>query len=238
VTSSAYGKVTALALDPIEKKPLNFFYPGSFILSVGSFGCNMHCSFCQNWEISTSDGGRVETMTPQDILDAALSLKKCGNIGVAYTYNEPLINYEFVSDCAILARQNGLKNVLVSNGVMTPSLFSDFIPLMDAANIDFKSADPGFYRAHGGDLETVRENIKIAAPLIHLEITTLVIEGINDKDEEIEGIAFFLAGIDKAIPYHLTPFYPRYKMKDRRPTSAERLGKLKSLAGKYLNNVL
>jgi pyruvate formate lyase activating enzyme len=238
IVSAAYGKITALALDPIEKKPLNFFYPGSFILSVGSFGCNMRCLFCQNWEISTSAGGNERDISPTELAQTALSLVNKGNIGLAYTYNEPLINYEFVSDCAALIRQNGLKNVLVSNAMMSGDLFSEFIPLMDAANIDFKSASPDFYRTHGGDIETVKENIKTAARFLHLEVTTLVIEGVNDSEDEIGEIAAFLAGIDNNIPYHLTPFYPRYKMNDRQPTSSERLRKLRAVAGKYLNKTL
>jgi pyruvate formate lyase activating enzyme len=238
IVSAAYGKITALALDPIEKKPLNFFYPGTYILSVGSFGCNMHCSFCQNWEISTSAGGDEREVSPAELAQTALSLVNRGNIGLAYTYNEPLINYEFVSDCAVLIRKNGLKNVLVSNGMMTCERFSSFIPLMDAANIDFKSASPDFYRTHGGDIETVKENIKTAAYSVHLEVTTLVIEGVNDSEDEIMEIAAFLAGIDSNIPYHLTPFYPRYKMTDRPPTTPARLEYLKAKAAKYLKRTL
>jgi pyruvate formate lyase activating enzyme len=240
VESAAYGKITALALDPIEKKPLNFFYPGCFILSVGSFGCNMRCAFCQNWEISASDGSETVSyeLTPPELAQTALSLRDRGNIGLAYTYNEPLINYEFVSDCAVIIRENGMKNVLVSNGMMSGEKFTAFIPLMDAANIDLKSANPDFYTRHGGDLKTVKENITVAARLTHLEVTTLVIEGINDSEEEIEEIARFLSGIDNHIPLHLTPFYPRYRMKEHPPTKAERLNRLKKIAGKYLKRVV
>jgi pyruvate formate lyase activating enzyme len=238
IVSAAYGKITALTLDPIEKKPLNFFYPRSCVLSVGSFGCNMHCSFCQNWEISTSDGGFEMELSPDELAQIAFSLVNKGNIGLAYTYNEPLINYEFVSDCAGIIRENGLKNVLVSNGMMARENFSSFIPLMDAANIDFKSANPDFYRTHGGDIETVKENIRIAARFVHLEVTTLVIEGVNDGENEIMEIAAFLAGIDSYIPYHLTPFYPKYKMTDRPPTTPTRLEYLRSKAAKYLKRIL
>jgi pyruvate formate lyase activating enzyme len=238
--SAAYGKITALALDPIEKKPLNFFYPGTFILSVGSFGCNMRCAFCQNWEISTADGNEAGgyEFTPPKLAQTALSLRERGNIGLAYTYNEPLINHEFVSDCAVLIRENGMKNVLVSNGMMNGEKFSAFIPLMDAANIDLKSADPDFYVRHGGDLKTVKENIATAARLTHLEVTTLVIEGVNDSEEETEEIARFLSDIDKNIPLHLTPFYPRYKMKEHPPTKTEVLNRLKKIAGRYLKRVV
>jgi pyruvate formate lyase activating enzyme len=238
--SVAYGKLTALALDPIEKKPLNFFYPGSFILSVGSFGCNMRCAFCQNWEISTSDGSETVSyeFTPPELAQIVLSLRDRGNIGLAYTYNEPLINYEFVSDCAALIRENGMKNVLVSNGMMNGEKFTAFIPLMDAANIDLKSANPDFYTLHGGDLKTVKENITAAARLTHLEVTTLVIESVNDSEEEIKEIARFLSGIDNNIPLHLTPFYPRYRMKEHPPTKTERLNRLKKIAGKYLKRVV
>jgi pyruvate formate lyase activating enzyme len=239
VVSAAYGKITALALDPIEKKPFDFFYPNTFILSIGSFGCNMHCRFCQNWEISTSAGDAlIREFTPQELVEYALSLKERGNIGLAYTYNEPLINYEFVSDCAVSARRCGLKNVLVSNGFMDSALFAEFIPLMDAANIDFKSASSEFYKLHGGEIETVKANIITAARYVHLETTTLVIEGVNDKDEEIEEIALFLSKVDRAIPYHLTPFYPRYKMTNIPPTRLERLQELRLIAKKYLDNVV
>jgi pyruvate formate lyase activating enzyme len=238
IKSAAYGKITALALDPIEKKPLDFFYPGSFILSIGSFGCNMRCSFCQNWEISSSGGGGERVISPEELIKTALALKDKGNIGLAYTYNEPLINYEFVSDCAALARKNGLKNVLVSNGMINEAPFQKLLEFIDAANLDLKSFSADFYKEHGGNLDTVKKSIEIAARRIHLEVTTLIIEKVNDSEAEIEGIAAFLSGIKKNIPLHLTPFYPRHKMLEYPPTRRERLAELRRVAGKYLPRVV
>ena len=149
VTALNYGRVTSIALDPIEKKPLNRFMPGSMILSVGSYGCNLRCPFCQNCEISMADGKTMRTyeITPEQLADKAQELRPRGNIGVAYTYNEPLIGYEFVYDCAVLASRRGLKNVLVTNGYICEKPLCDILPHIDAMNIDLKGFTEEFYKS-------------------------------------------------------------------------------------------
>ena len=150
IISFNYGKITSIALDPIEKKPLRRFYPGSKIISIGSFGCNLNCPFCQNYEISWSDqvdymANRSRYISPEELLNIAKLYKDKGNIGVAYTYNEPLIGYEYVLDCAKLIHENGMKNVLVSNGMVETKILDKILPYIDAMNIDLKSFDEDFY---------------------------------------------------------------------------------------------
>ncbi|MDR0454680.1 MAG: AmmeMemoRadiSam system radical SAM enzyme [Deferribacteraceae bacterium] len=239
IVSSAYGLLTGLALDPIEKKPLAKFYPGSFILSAGSYGCNMRCTFCQNWHISASDGTDIHLLpcTPEELVTQAVNRRKNGNIGLAYTYNEPLVNYEYVHECAKLARAKGLKNVLVTNGMINNAHFVKLLEYIDAANIDLKSFSPEFYRLMGGDLEIVKGNIQTAAEMLHLEVTTLVIEGLNDSKDEIDAECKWLSGINNEIPLHLSRFFPQYKMKTRTPTSKDKIYELKAIADKYLKYV-
>ena len=239
VASSAYGLLTALALDPIEKKPLAEFQPGGMVLSAGSYGCNMSCAFCQNWHISASNGTDVKLIScsPDELVREAVSLRKNGNIGLAYTYNEPLVNYEYVYDCAKLARAEGLKNVLVTNGMINGAKFSELIEYFDAANIDLKSFSADFYLSFGGNLDCVKSNICIAAGKIHLEITTLVIEGINDSKDELDAECRWISDINDEIPLHLSRFFPHYKMRDRSPTSKSKMYELKAVAEKYLKKV-
>ncbi len=184
-----YGKLTSLALDPIEKKPLRRFHPGSMILSVGSFGCNLRCPFCQNHEISMAAEGEIETveLSPEALADKALELRPHGNIGVAYTYNEPLAGYEYVRDCAALVHERGMVNVLVTNGTIEEAPWRELLPLIDAVNIDLKGFAPEWYKRLGGNLETVKRSISLAAERCHVEVTTLVIPGENDGVEEIVG---------------------------------------------------
>jgi pyruvate formate lyase activating enzyme len=181
-----YGKVTSLALDPIEKKPLRRFHPSSKILSVGSFGCNLRCPFCQNHEISMSGDGELETA---EVSPEALELRPYGNIGVAYTYNEPLIGYEYVRDCAALVHEWGMVNVLVTNGTIEEVPWRKLLPLIDAANIDLKGFTPEWYQRLGGDLETVKRSIVLAAERCHVEVTTLLIPDENDSEEEVRSLA-------------------------------------------------
>lgn len=181
-----YGKLTALALDPIEKKPLCRFHPGSMVLSVGSFGCNLRCPFCQNAGIAAAGSDApTRDWTPEALVEKALALQSQGNIGVAYTYNEPLVGYEYVQDCAKLVRQAGLCNVLVTNGTIQETYWRRLLPLIDAANIDLKGFTENWYRQLGGDLETVKRSIALAAQSCHLEVTTLVVPGENDSETEI-----------------------------------------------------
>ena len=191
VVPLSYGKLTSLALDPIEKKPLRRFHPGSLILSVGSFGCNLRCPFCQNHEISMVGEGELEMaeLSPEALADKALELRHCGNIGVAYTYNEPLVGYEYVRDCAALIHERGMVNVLVTNGTIEDAPWRALLPLIDAVNIDLKGFTPEWYKRLGGDLETVKCSIRLAAEQCHVEVTTLLIPGENDSVEEVRALA-------------------------------------------------
>ena len=234
-----YGKVTSLALDPIEKKPLRRFHPSSKILSVGSFGCNLRCPFCQNHEISMSGDGELEAaeVSPEALADKALELRPYDNIGVAYTYNEPLIGYEYVRDCAALVRERGMVNVLVTNGTIEEAPWRELLPLIDAANIDLKGFTQEWYQRLGGDLETVKRSIVLAAERCHVEVTTLLIPDENDSEEEIRSLSQWLASIDQNIPLHLSRFFPRYRMMDRPPTPVERVYHLAGAAREYLSFV-
>ena len=236
IGSLNYGKLTSLALDPIEKKPLRRFHPGSMVLSVGSFGCNLRCPFCQNHEISMSGDRELETaeVSPETLAGKALELRPYGNIGVAYTYNEPLIGYEYVRDCAALVHERGLVNVLVTNGTIEEAPWRALLPLIDAANIDLKGFTPEWYRKLGGDLETVKRSISLAAGQCHVEVTTLLIPGENDSEEEIRNLAQWLASVDRNIPLHLSRFFPRYRMMDKTPALVERVYRLADVAREYL----
>ena len=234
-----YGKLTSLALDPIEKKPLRRFHPGSLILSVGSFGCNLRCPFCQNHEISMASEGELPTawFLPEQLADRAAELVPQGNIGVAYTYNEPLVGYEYVRDLAALIRERGLVNVLVTNGMVEEVSWRALLPSIDAANIDLKGFTAAWYKKLGGDLDTVKRSITLAAERCHTEVTTLLVPGENDSVDEIRELARWLAGVDPNIPLHLSRFFPRYQMMDRPPESVERIHRLADEARAYLTYV-
>jgi len=234
--ASGYGAVSSIALDPIEKKPLYMFHPGKHVLSIGGYGCNLRCKFCQNYEISTGGRAKVDkSLSPEDIAKLALRTVPDGNIGVAYTYNEPLIGYEFLRDCAELVRGEGLRNVIVTNGYINEAPLRELLPLIDAMNIDLKGFTEGFYEKVGGDLETVKKTIAMAREKCHLEVTTLVIPGENEGD--IEGIASWLAAIDPDTPLHLSRFFPRYLYSDRSPTPRETMLRLRDTAKAHLKNV-
>ncbi len=239
IVSLNYGKLTSLALDPIEKKPLRRFHPGSLILSVGSFGCNMRCPFCQNHEISMAGDSGIPTVevSPEQLAAKAADLVPHGNIGVAYTYNEPLIGYEYVRNCAALVHEQGMVNVLVTNGTVEEEPWRALLPLVDAANIDLKGFTPSWYRRLGGDLETVKRSIVLAAERCHVEVTTLLIPGENDSEEEIRELARWLASISPEIPLHLSRFFPQYQMVDRLPTPVEQVYRLSEAAQEYLSHV-
>ncbi|VUZ26291.1 Uncharacterised protein [Acetobacterium wieringae] len=234
-----YGVVTAIALDPIEKKPLRHFFPGSRILSVGSFGCNLRCPFCQNYEISMagSEEAHGRRMTPEDLVGNARRLVGEGNIGLAYTYNEPLVGYEFVRDCAKLIKKNGLKNVLVTNGCFCEAPVREILPDIDAMNIDLKAFNQKFYQKISGDLETVKQTIRIASEACHVEVTTLIVPGENDSEEEIRALSKWLASVGKSIPLHLSRFFPRYEMTDRNATNVAQIYRLADIARESLENV-
>lgn len=233
-----YGMVSSIALDPIEKKPLAQFYPKRNILSVGSFGCNFTCPFCQNHDISMSDGSNLQLtkIEPEVIINKAIELIPFGNIGVAFTYNEPLIGYEYVLDTERLAKENGLKTVVVTNGGVSPEIFRKIAKYTDAFNIDLKGLN--IYNGIGGDLNTVKKNIQIAVEEgCHVEVTTLIIPGVNDTPEEITEIAKFLASISPEIVLHVTRFFPQYKMRELSPTPVDTVLSLADTARGYLDNV-
>ena len=236
--AAGYGLVSSIALDPIEKKPLYMFHPGKNVLSIGGFGCNLRCPFCQNYEISIeyNDIRRsARELSPDDAAALAVQTIPRGNIGVAYTYNEPLIGYEFVNDCAVLVRSEGLCNILVTNGCINKEPLEALLPLIDAMNIDLKGFSESFYNIVGGDLNTVKETIALSAGGCHVEVTTLVIPGENEGD--IEDIAKWLSSIDPGIPLHLTRFFPRYRYSGKAATPREAILRLRDTAGKYLENV-
>ena len=242
-----YGCITSLALDPIEKKPLRRFFPGSKILSAGSYGCNLFCPFCQNHDISRSDGtGFEDVIDPEALTDIAVRYKDRGNIGIAYTYNEPLTGYVFVRDTAKLVRDAGLKNVLVSNGTAAIPVLEELLPYIDAMNIDIKSMSEQTYRDFlGGDLFTVREFIKRSVSDCHVELTMLIVPGMNDTDGEMRELTEWISGLkDKdgnligpGIPLHISRFFPRYKVADRPPTDIGRILALAEIAKEKLRYV-
>ena len=234
-----YGKITSIALDPVEKKPLRRFHPGSKILSVGSFGCNLRCPFCQNHEISMSGEDEIQTVdvSPELLADKATELRSRGNIGVAYTYNEPLVGYEYVRDCAGLVHKRGMVNVLVTNGTIEEAPWRQLLPLIDAVNIDLKGFTSAWYRRLGGDLDTVKRSIALAAEECHVEVTTLLVPGENDSTEEIRELAQWLASVCPEIPLHLSRFFPRYRMADRPPTPVDQVYRLAEMARGYLSYV-
>ncbi len=239
IISANYGKLTAVALDPIEKKPLYHFHPGSKILSVGSYGCNLNCPFCQNCDISMVGSDEVETdeIICEELVQKALLLKNQGNIGIAYTYNEPLIGYEFVRDCAILTRQNGLKNVVVTNGYICEKPLIELLPVIDAFNIDLKGFTEEYYHKLRGDLRTVKHSIELAAEQCHVEVTTLIVPGENDSEEEMEELSGWLAGVNPEIPLHISRFFPRWHMQDRDATPVQQVYHLAEVARKNLKYV-
>ena len=243
VVAANYGRVTSLALDPIEKKPLARFHPGSLILSVGSYGCNLRCPFCQNNSISWSEEAmrfakRAEYVSPEALADTAASLRDRGNIGIAFTYNEPLIGYEFVRDAARLAHERGMKNVMVTNGTASGKVLQEILPYVDAMNIDLKGFTDSYYRdVLGGDLGMVKEFITGAAAGCHVELTTLIVPGENDSPEEIAEISEWIAGIDKDIPLHISRFFPQFKMTDRDATDVRHIYRLAELAREKLTYV-
>ncbi len=228
----SYGRLSALAIDPIEKKPLVHFYPGSRALSISSIGCNFVCPWCQNFELSQSKIDDVHTryMEPESVVEIALA-QDCTSI--AYTYNEPLINLNYVIDTAKFAKESGVKNVLVTNGYTSIPAFSHAVEYIDAANVDWKSFSPEFYKKHcGADLFRVLEATQYMYEHdVHVEITFLIIPETNDSPDEIREMAKHIVdNMDPDIPLHLSRFFPMYKFKHLPPTPVETLMKAKKIA--------
>lgn len=233
-----YGRLTSLALDPIEKKPLRRFHPGGLVLSLGSFGCNLLCPFCQNAEISMAGAEfPAKDYSPEALVQLALALRPRGNLGLAYTYNEPLVGYEFVRDCAAMVREAGMFNVLVTNGTIEEAPWRALLPLIDAVNIDLKGFTEAWYRRLGGDLETVKRSIALAAEACHLEVTTLVVPGCNDGEDELRALSGWLASLSPDIPLHISRFFPRHRMNDLRPTPVDTVYRLAAVARERLRYV-
>jgi len=243
----AYGELIAQNIDPIEKKPLYHFLPGSSSYSIAALGCNFQCGFCQNWQISQLKearglGARSQFVAPEDLVRKAAS---SGSKSISYTYTEPTIFFEYAYDASRLAEDKGLANVFVTNGFMTEEMIRMAHPYLDAANIDLKSFNDEYYRRLcKGKRDPVLRSIELMKRLdIWVEVTTLVVPGENDSANEFEQIASFLAGVDKSIPWHISRFYPQYKMEHVDPTSmktlsqAHTIGKQAGLRYVYLGNV-
>ncbi len=243
VVPLGYGRVTSLAVDPVEKKPLARWKSGSDVLSLGGYGCNLHCPWCQNYDISQAgekDAGWRE-VSPEEVVSLAKRLHDGDPrmVGVAYTYNEPLVTWEFVRDCATLVHEAGLSNVLVSAGYVNQQVVDAVAPLIDAANIDLKTFRRTTYTLTGGDLATVQATIRAlaATPTCHLEVTTLIVPGINDTPDEMDGLAAWLAGIDSEIALHVSRFHPAWRMRDRGPTPVSLVYELADVARRHLAHV-
>jgi len=240
-----YGYISALALDPIEKKPLYNFKPGTKILSLGFAGCNLRCPFCQNWRISQNtdigSDSQGKWIQPNEIITAAL---QCSSPSIAYTYSEPLVHIEYVMECMTLAKKHNIANVLVTNGCINKKAAAEILKLTDAANVDLKCFSAETYEkvlnggvSCGNLLETVKDFIKLCHEMkVHLEVTTLVVPDLNDSSEELNAIIDFIASIDKNIPWHLTAYHPDFRW-NAPPTNPDFLRKTAKEAGKKLNNV-
>ena len=251
VTADNYGRITSIALAPIEKKPLNRFHPGSLVVSVGSYGCNLRCPFCQNSEISWSDEAlrlrdKAEYLAPEDLADIAARYRNRGNIGLAFTYNEPLIGYEYVRDAARLVHERGMKNVLVTNGTASLDVLEELLPYIDAMNIDLKGFTDHYYSdVLGGDRQMVMDFIERAVKSCHVELTTLIVPDENDNEEEIREMTGWIAGLKNAegekvgaeIPLHVSRFFPRFRMTDRDATEVKKVYRLADTARERLKYV-
>lgn len=252
VVAAGYGRVTSIALDPIEKKPLARFMPGSAVLSVGGYGCNLACPFCQNAAISQAgeQDARWREVAPDELVSLALAARARDPrvAGIAYTYNEPLVGWEYVRDCAALAHGAGLVNVLVSNGCFEPAVLDALDGLVDAANIDLKGFTDDLYAACGGApgaLACVRGTIErlAADPRCHLEVTTLVVPGMSDDEAGMDRLSAWLAGLDggrgrDTIAHHVTRFFPRWRLAGASPTPVDVVRRLADVSRRHLRHVL
>ncbi|MDH3891488.1 MAG: AmmeMemoRadiSam system radical SAM enzyme [candidate division Zixibacteria bacterium] len=229
-----YGQAVTLGVDPIEKKPLYHFYPGTDILSTGANGCNLGCLHCQNWSISQTKT-QTEYVAPETLVEVA---QRHDSTGVAFTYTEPMIWYEYIMDAAPLLHQADLKVVLVTNGYIMPQPLATLVEYIDAANVDLKGMRPEFYaKICKGKLEPVLQTIEtLAASDVHLEVTNLLIPGKNDSDEDIAGLVDFVASLSVDIPLHLSAYHPQYKL-NVNATPADTMLRARALAQEKLNHV-
>lgn len=231
-----YGELASLALDPIEKKPLYHFHPGRLILSAGTFGCNLACAFCQNYSLAQEQPPTRATEV-EELLQAARATQKEGSVGVAFTYNEPSIWYEYVREAAEVLQENDLRVVLVTNGFIEPEPFRELLPLVDALNIDVKAFTDDFYVHHcRGALAPVRATVETAVEKAHVEVTTLLVPEENDAIEEVEELARWLAALNPHIPLHLSRYHPAYRF-SRPATPPESLYRAREAALKHLDFV-
>ncbi len=226
-----YGNLIAANVDPIEKKPFFHFMPGSLAYSVATAGCNFHCLHCQNADISQmpQESGRIpgQFVSPEEVVAAA---EASGCQAIAYTYTEPTIFFEYACDVAMLAKEKGLKNVFVSNGYTGEEAAKKIMPILDANNIDLKGDDQFYRKVCGARLEPVQRNIKLFWDEgIWVEVTTLIIPGYNDSEQQLRDIAKFLASVSENLPWHVTAFYPMHKMKDAPRTGVELLRRGRSI---------
>lgn len=233
--AESYGRVVSLNLDPIEKKPLLRFHPDMMILSAGSYGCNMKCPYCQNHTISQRTL-KADFVSPQELLCFAKNTAR--NIGIAFTYNEPTMSFEYIMDTAPLFKKEGMKVVLVTNGMIRQEPLGALLPFLDAVNIDVKTFNADKYKSIGGHLATVMKTVEMCfAANVHVEVTSLIVPGQNDDSADMHAQAKWLAGISPEIPLHLSRFFPNYKMTDCDPTSVKTLEELAKVARQYLKHV-
>ncbi len=243
IRPTGFGRVTSIAIDPVEKKPLACWHSGCEVVSLGGYGCNLRCPWCQNHTISQvgERGVSWREFEPQDVVDLTLRAQRQDDrvIGIAYTYNEPLVCWEFVHDTAMLARKAGLLNVLVTAGCVSGDVVREVAPLTDAVNIDLKSVRESTYRMLGGDLATVQDAIRtfVARSGCHVEVTTLVVPGVNDTCEEIDELSRWLASVDPRIVLHVTRFFPAWHKRDCGPTPVQTIYELADVARQNLPRV-
>lgn len=232
----SHGHISARQLDPIEKKPLYHFMPGSMVYSIGGYGCNFRCTFCQNWQIAQCGPKETMHVRPEDIVAEA---QQCDAIGIAYTYNEPIISYAFVHETAVLAHEAGLQNILVTNGYVQPEPAQSLLRVMDAINLDIKSLDDAFYRRHcGGHAGPVLAFAEQAhAAKVHLEITNLLITQLNDDPKLIEQLAAWIAAhLSPETVLHISAYHPAFEMHFH-PTVPGTIRNARELARKHLQYV-
>jgi len=230
--SLTYGQLSAIAVDPIEKKPLAHFHPGSLAFSISSVGCSFTCPWCQNWHLSQSKPGELTTKywSPREVV-AGAQRQQCTSI--AYTYNEPLINLDYVEDVSRVARRKGVKNVLVTNGYVSINALDQVVDAIDAANVDWKSFSEPFYRTHcSADLKSVLDaTVEMKRKGVHVEVTFLIIPEVHDAEKETKEVARYLVdNLGPDTPLHLSRFFPQYKFSHLPPTPVQSLVKAREIA--------